>query len=412
MHAHSRRGPSSPAARLALLLALSTVTSGWATDEVTRITDLGPGTQDGLNELDGAVLGGLLYFVTVGGDGTDLHWTDGVSAPLPVPNVDAADPAEVIAWNGKLYFAGGDDREVWQYDPSDGSVIEVVEVRTNGNTVPQRFAATPGRLCFGGFTNSVGFEYHCWDGVGPATTYDLEPGPDSSFPEGMTAEGDRIAFVGRSVGESVVYLQDGDTMPVPIPVAAGHEYDTPCCFDFADGVLYFSAGDATNGTSRLYRYDGVEPAARVSETFVFDGVPATLRDRLLVTGRDPSIGVNSSELFRLSGANLKRIAPGSIVDGAVDAVEHEGAIFWNGWNGTEILYRYCGAGAVALPVLTANGETALPNSDGPGISFAGRFYFAADSTLSGTELWALDSAHRHCDGFETGDTTAWSSSLP
>lgn len=406
-----RQDFSRPFAGLALLLTLAAAPPARAADVLTRITDLGPGTQDGLSELDGDILGGFLYFVTEPGTGSDMYRTNGSDAPAQVPNLDAVNPREVIAWNGRLYFGGGEDREVWQYDPLDDSVVEVVEIRTNGNTIPQRFAATPDRLCFGGFTNSLGFEYHCWDGVGPAVTYDLEAGVTDGFPDHLVADGDRIAFVGRSGGASVVYFQVGNTLPTPVPVAPGQGYDSPCCLGFTDGVLYFNGSDITNGAERLYRYDGSTPASRVSETFDFYGVPATLRNRLLVPGQDPSIGVTGSELFRLSGTGLTRVAPGSIVGTAVDPVEHDGALFLRGWNGTEVLFRYCGAGAVTLPTLTANGETALP-AEGRGISFAGRFYFAATSALTGTELWVLDSAHRHCDGFETGDATAWSSVVP
>jgi hypothetical protein len=399
-------------ATFALPLALALAPRAHAGDVLTRITDIGPGTQDGINELDGAVLGGFLYFVTQPGDGTSLYRTNGVAAPTPVPNTDAADPREVIAWNGKIYFSGGDDREVWEYDPGDDSVTEVVEIRTTGNTVPQRFAATPDRLCFGGFTDSQGFEYHCWDGVTAATTYDLEPGITDSFPDSLVADGDRIAFVGRSGGEAVVYFQDGNTLPVVLPVAAGHAYDSPCCLGFSNGILYFDASDVTNGDDRLYRYDGVTPAARVSETFNFDGFPASLRDRLLVTGTDASIGVNSPELFRLSGTTLSRAAPGWVVQSAIDPIVHDGALFLNGWNGTEVVYRFCGAGPVpVLPMTAAGGEVALP-VEGRGISFAGRYYFAADSAAAGTELWALASAHRHCDGFEIGGTSAWSAVVP
>lgn len=407
----SLRSPRLRHAGLVLLLGLSPVAPAQAADVLTRITDIGPGPQDGLDDLDGAVLGGFLYFVTEPGTGTSLYRTDGSGAPAEVPNVDLVDPREVIAWNGKLYFGGGDDREVWEYDPTDDSVAEVVEIRTTGNTVPQRFAATPNRLCFGGFTDTLGFELHCWDGVTPAITYDLEPGATDSYPDHLVADGERIAFVGFSGGESVVYLQDGNTLPAPVPVAPGQEYDSPCCLGFANGVLYFDGSDLNNGAQRLYRYDGSSPASHVSETFIFDGVPAALRNRLLVAGRDPSIGVTQSELFRLSGTTLTRVAPGSIVGTAIDPAEHEGALFLQGWNGTEVLYRYCGAGEVTLPTLTVAGETAVP-VEGPGISFAGRYYFAADSAIAGTELWALDSSHRHCDGFETGDATAWSSAAP
>src|SRR5690349_20498558 len=78
------------AIRVALLLALSPVATVEGADVVTRITDIGPSTQDGLNELDGAVLGGFLYFVTQPGDGTSLYRTNGTSAPMPVPNTDTA----------------------------------------------------------------------------------------------------------------------------------------------------------------------------------------------------------------------------------------------------------------------------------------------------------------------------------
>ena len=407
----ARRNPQPFSTAIGLLLILSAAGPAQAADVLTRITDIGPGTQDGLNDLDGAVLGGFLYFVTQPGTGTNLYRTDGSGTPVPVPNVDAVDPGEVIAWNGKLYFGGGEDREVWEYDPADDSVAEVVEIRTTGNTVPQRFAATPDRLCFAGFTDTLGFEYHCWDGVAPAITYDLEPGVTDSFPDYLVADGDRIAFVGRSGGANVVYLQDGNSLPEPVPVAPGQGYDSPCCLGFADGVLYFDGSDINNGAQRLYRYDGLSPASHVSETFIFDGVPAALRNQLLVAGRDPSIGVTQSELFRLSGTTLRRVAPGSIVGTAIDPVEHDGALFLQSWNGTEVLLRYCGAGDVTQLPLTVGGETAVP-VEGPGISFAGRYYVAADSAIAGTELWALDSAHRHCDGFETANTTAWSSVAP
>jgi len=396
---------------VALLFSFFAVEAIHAADVVTRITDLGPGTDDGLNDLDGAVLGEFLYFVTEPGTGTNLYRIGAAGVPAPVPNVDAVDPREVIAWNGRLYFGGGEDREVWEYDPTDDSVTQVVEIRTTGNTVPQRFAATPDRLCFGGFTDTLGFEFHCWDGVSPAITYDLEAGADASYPDDLVADGDRIAFIGFSGGEPVVYLQDGNTLPMPVPVASGQEYESPCCLGFADGILYFDGSDPINGQQRLYRYDGSSPATRVSQTFLFDGVPATLRNRLLVAGRDPSLGVVDSELFRLSGSTLTRVAPGSVVGTAIDPVEHDGALFLNSWNGTEVLYRFCGAGAITTPVLSAGGETASP-VEGPGISFGGRLYFAAHSAASGVELWALDSGHLHCDGLETGDATAWSSVAP
>lgn len=398
-------------AGVALLLSVFVLEPMRAADVVTRITDLGPGTQDGVNDLDGAVLGNYLYFVTEPGSGSDLYRTDGAGLVEQVPNLDAVDPREVIAWNGKLYFGGGADREVWEYDPQNGAVVEVVEIRTSGNTIPQRFASTPDRLCFAGFTDTQGFEYHCWDGVAQAITYDLEPGVTDGFPDLLVSSGDQIAFVGRANGDSVVYVQDGNTMPTPVPVAPGQGYDSPCCLGFVDGVLYFDGSALLDGAQRLYRYDGSSPATQVSTTFIFDGAPGALRNRLLVAGRDPSIGVIDSELFRLSGGALTRVAPGSVVGTAIDPAEHDGALFLNGWNGTEVLYRFCGAGAVTVPVLTAGGESASP-IEGPGISFAGRLYFAADSALSGGELWALDSAHRHCDSFETGDASAWSAVAP
>lgn len=397
---------------LGAVVAIGVAVPAAAQDVVTRITDVAPGDDDGLLDLDAAVLGGFLYFVTSPGAGTDLYRYDGVNPPAPVPGADAADPREVVAWNGKLYFQGGDDdRELWEYDPADDSIGEVVEIRTTGNGLPQRFAATPDRLCFGGFSDSSGFEYFCWSGSGPATLYDLEPGATASFPDQLVAHGDRIAFVGRDAGEDVVYVQEAGSAPEVVEADVLQPYETPCCIGFAQGQLFFSAADATDGTARLYRYDGVSPAERVSETFEFDGVVSVLRDRVLAAGQDPSIGVNQTELFRLTASGLTRIAPGSTIELPSDAIEHAGALFTLGWDGTNLLYRYCGAGAVTIPVLASGGEVASPE-DGRMISFAGRLFFAAESSVAGVELWALDSAHRHCDGFETGDASAWSATVP
>lgn len=395
-------------AGLLISVALLGAASPLAADSATRLTDLVAGSEDGIPGLQAAVVGGDLYFV--GLPGPSLYRYDGVNAPTFVPGSDLAQPGELIAWNGKLYFQGGvSDRELWVYDPAGPTLEEVLDVRPSSNGGPQRFAVFAGRLCFAAFSESNGFELFCWDGIGPPELLDIAPGSASSYPEELTVSGAVLYFVARPAGSPRVLRYDGVDPPEVVAADPGEPYDFPCCLASAQGALFFEAEDA-GGNARLWRFDDLAPPTRVSTTFEPWGYLGVYRDRLVVDGEDATAGVTEPELWRLVGGALERVHPGaSAVSTEGHRTARNGLYFFGypstGSNSGEI-YRYCGAGPVGIASGDFAAAGATPTSERP-IVFQDRIYVAADQEATGEELWVIEPSHLFCDDLETGDTSSW-----
>lgn len=395
---------------LLLGLALAGAASAPAADTLTRITDLVPGDDDGLDGLAGAVVGNELFFVGwLAAGGEALYHYDGVGSPAMVPGSDAADPAGLVAWNGKLYFGGGpnSDRELWSYDPVGGAIGEAVDVRPTGNAIPESIAAFGDRICFASHTDSQGRELACWDGSGGADVHDLVPGPDSSFPTGLYVHGGALYFVASDGADERLWRFDGQSAPAVVAAAPGDEFEGPCCLAGATDGLYFQAFDAAF-LIRLWRYDGVNPPAPVSETFEPTGWTGVFRGRPVVGGENPSTGV-AEELWRRGPAGLRRLSPGTILEQSDALTTMRDALFLRSYVGGAddfALHRFCGAGGVVTVADPRDGDPAI-TSDRL-VAFNGRLYFAATDATFGEELWAFDSSHLFCDDFESADASAWS----
>lgn len=393
-----------------LLVALAGAASPLPADTLTRLTDLRPGDDDGLPGLAAAVVGDVLYFVgRVPAGGKALYRYDGTNPPTLVAGSDAADPTGLVAWNGKLYFAGGpsDDRELWGYDPVGGTIGEAVDVRPSGNAVPQWIAALADRICFASHTDVLGRELACWDGSGAADVFDLVPGPDSSFPTGLYVHGGELFFVAWEDGEDRLWRYDGAGVPTVVPAGPDGVLTDPCCLASAGDGLYFQAfTDAFE--VRLYRFDGTNPPAPVSESLEPTGWTGTYRSRLVVGGIDPLAG-GIEELWRRGPAGLRRLDPGNVFEQSGALTTMRDALFLRSYVGGAsdfALHRFCGAGDVVTLVDPRNGTDPAITSDLM-IAFGGRLLFAATDPLFGEELWALDSSHLFCDDFESADASAW-----
>ena len=398
------------AGALAPLLA-----AGAGADVLTRITDLRPGADDGLDGLAAAVLDGQLWFVgRPPGGGSALWRYDGVNPPTMVPGSDAADPAGLVAWNGKLYFGGGpnSDRELWVHDPVGGTVAEAVDVRASGNAVVEDIEAFGAWLCFAAFGDTTGRELFCWDGSGPADAVELNPGAGDSYPSELHATASRLYVVAQIDGDVRLWSWNGADPPSLIAAAPSGEYDWPCCLASAGGETYFEAFDS-DFFGRLWRHDGVNPPEPVSADLEPDGWTGVYRNRLVLGATNPPGGAPEAELWRLAPAGLARLSPGTPVESADALAVVRDGLFARGFvaAGTATaLYRYCGAGDVVALTDPFGGSDPEPAGE-RAIAFAGRLFFAAEDA-AGQELWAFDSSHLFCDDFESGDTSWWSSSVP
>jgi len=382
-----------------------------AADSAVRLTDLAPGDDDGLDDLDAAVLGDFLYFVGDAAGNQGLYRYDGVNAPTLVPDSAAARPHELVVWQNRLYFQGGPsgDRELWEYDPAGPSLGEAVDVRASGNGSPQRIAALAGEICFGAFSDTFGFELHCWDGSGLATVYDLETGPGSSFPTELTAWNDGLALVRETAEGSELLFYDGSGMPEPIAAGPGAPFTEPCCLAGAPDGLYFVAL-SDDEQYRLFRC--VPPAAPVllSTTFEPYGEIGAFRGQMITDGADPSLGLEDSEMWRLVAGALRRVRPGTSVTSTTGHVEAASALYFSGYpEGTSNdleLYKYCGAGAIGPATTAWAGDEATVTTSAP-LAWNGKVYVSAFDATFGEELWAVTPSHLFCDDFETGGTASW-----
>ena len=386
-------------------------------DTLTRITELGPGDDDGFDGLAAAVLGDELFFVgRLPAGGSALWRYGGAAPPTLVPDSDELDPGqELVAWNGKLYFAAAPagDRELWVFDPGDGSFAEAVDVRAGGNGNPEELTVRGDRICFAAFGDTIGRELACWDGSGPADLYDLAPGADSSFPVYLAATGDRLAFAAETGGGERLWIYAGANPPAPVEPAPGEPYDSPCCFVQRGQETFFQAADAAS-IYRLWRHDGAAPPAPVSDSFEPGGFGGLFRDRLVVAGADPTVGVEDEELWRFTPSGPRRLAPGLQVQQSDRSSILRGALFLRGYVGgasDHALYRWCGAGRAAALSDPLGGSDPSIASDLL-VAFAGRLFFTATDATHGQELWALDSSHLFCDDLESGNTGWWTSAQP
>ncbi len=392
-----------------LLLALL-LGNGVGADTGVRLTELGPGPGDGLDGLDAAVVGNLLYFVGEWGAASRaLYSYDGVNPPVPISGSDQVEPKELVAWNGKLYFQGGaSDRELWMYDPAGPTLALALDVRPGGNGVPQRFAVAGERLCFGAFSTANGFELFCWDGTTPVELFDLAPGAGSSFPEQLFAWGTRLVFGAQIGGEQQLWQYDGTNPPAQVVPAPAEPFDWPFGFTSIAGDLYFTASDE-EFASRLWRFDGAAPPSRVSPSVSPWGVPGAPRGVLFVSAEDPDAGVAEPELFRLVAGELRRAGPGITVGAEMSLVDAGGAVAFIGESvpssGNLHLFRFCGRGSLApTDAFEASGAAVASERV---VAFAGKLLLTASDAAHGEELWSVTPSFLLCDDFETGDTAGW-----
>lgn len=396
---------------LALALAL-TLTLGAAAraDVGLRVTELGPGADDGLDELEAAELGGVLYFV--GRDGAAsraLYAWDGLGTPAVVPGSGDIGPREPIAWHGAIYFQGGEtDRELWRFDPAGPTLEPALELHPTGNGSPANFVVFAGRLCFSARDEAGGIELVCWDGANPPELFDLAAGGGSSFPAELTVWQDRLAFTVDIGGDPALWTYDGANPPAAVATAPSEPFELPCCLASVGDELFFEALE-TGGTARVWRYDGVAPPTRLSTTFSPWGYLGAPLGRLLVDGEDASVGVVVPELFQLAAGVLRRVRPGTSVGSTTSHVAVGGSIYFLGepvpGSGDFALFRGC-AGAQLAPT-DAFGAAGATVAGERVVAFRGEILAVASDALHGQELWRITPGFLFCDDFESGDASTW-----
>ena len=398
-----------------LAVALSVGASSAVAEDPVRLTDLRPGGESGVANLDAAVFAGKLYFAaTATGADLDLWVYDGVSAPSMVTGGGQLQPEELMVWQGALYFEAGPftDRELWRYDGVNPPV-EALDLLPGGSGQPTNLAAVGPEICFGAFTNTIdGDQLVCWDGATAPDVHELREGGGAG-PEAMTVLGSTLYFnaYADEVGSEPFAYQNFSPPDLVADLVSGIGSSNPESFAQVGASVYFRA------SGRAWSYDGVLPPAIVSSTFVMHGGLAAWGDRLLAGGYldeelDAPSGAYPQLHIRRDSGFVALPWDGGSVPASGPFLHHREAIYFRASPSVTAsdLFRYCGGGLVER-VTDQFADVSYISS--PPIVFQGRIYFSAYEAATGHELWVLDPfTATFCDGFEEGNDDAWSAAAP
>jgi ELWxxDGT repeat protein len=212
-------------------------------------------------------VGSQVYLFTRDCDETDQLWvTDGTAAGTravttfePSPFGEGLNAGQALAFNGRLFFTGFTPDAAFSLFQSDGTAAGTgVFYRFFGINNLTVFA---GRLFFGAVGDvSHGYELWSTDGTpsGTALFSDIFPGPDSSYPSGLTVAGDRLFFIADD-GVHGFELWETDGTPASAANPAGTHLvqdlapeglsSRPDQLTVAGDRLYFTADDGLSGRS-------------------------------------------------------------------------------------------------------------------------------------------------------------------
>ena len=215
-------------------------------------------------------------------------------------------PAELISWNGHLYFRGifGSGHELIRFD---GSQFTAININPVGGSHPQDFIDYAGALYFQANDGTHGEELMRWNGVAVTPITDIVTGSGSSYAE-----------------DPVVY----------------------------DGKLHFVSTDTTDFSQSIYSWDGADVTQETQSGDV--GPDQTIRhltvfENEIYFAGNPT-GADRDELWRWDGANAVQVSNFNPTQGGGVS---DPFLVWNGWlwfransdaGGREI-WRYNGSGS-------------------------------------------------------------------
>jgi len=341
----------------------------------------------------------------------------------------------IAAAGGEMFVSGseigplGGDKELWKTVGSPISTVRVKDINPGSlASYPEEFVAVGTMLYFTANNGTNGTEVWRSDGTTPGTVMvqDIYPGPISSSPTELTEAGGRLFFqASNGTDGSELWVTVGG-VPTMLDICPGScSGGAGGITGVGSGVCFRSLGEGGTG-GELWCSDGTQGGTAKVKEIAPGSTPAYIA---LITDFDGNLfyfiaddTVHGSELWRSNGTEagtwmVKDINPtGDGMNNVNSEIVVAGDEIYfsadDGVHGFE-LWRSDGteAGTELVYDIDPNG------SDGSNPSYLnvvrGRLLFAAWEPVHGGELWALDvDMCLFCDGFESGDTTAWSDWSP
>lgn len=406
--------------------------------------DIAAGSQ-GSDPAEFTVAGGRTFFSARGPEGTEL-WKKTVASAILVDDIrlgaNSSQPVDLIEIGGTLYFSADDGvagRELWKSDGFAADTSRVIDLTTGATGGGAHSIANSGAfgngILFGGATAANGEEVYTSDGTGAGThlVSNLNPGAASSSPKEFFVTG-TVAFLSAETAAAgrepwvIVDAGIGGFVEVSLgdlnPATAGSD---PREFTAAGGTTYFVADDGAHGRELWKTNASAATTVLVKDTS--PGLPSgevteltTFAGKLFFRACDATSGC---ELWTSDGTTGGTQLFKDLFAGPDSGDPHHLTVA-----GDDLWFSACdGAAGCELWVsdgtpqrtrrvsdIHAGPESSNPRAtrsrvgDTPFVASGGRLYFVANDG-SGEELWAV-SPLLFDDGFEGGDTAAWSAASP
>lgn len=362
----------------------------------------------------------VLFSSTESSTGTELWKSDGTVAGTQIvkdinPGTASSNPYNMKNINGVLFFCAitSTGTGLWKSDGTEAGTVLITDLDpvSNGFGGSDLMTVVGNKAFFYFETAATGRELWVSDGTAAGTNMvkEIYAGSNGSFPNNLTALGDKLCFVAQDALNRQLWITDGTeagTVPlydaVPNSRNDSYTYLTNC-----NGTLYFSVGTSIISSTEPYISDGttagtvllkdVNPGTQGSDARgykYFNG-----RTYFIARTADAGYELWSSDGTEAGTALFTEIYPGTNngVGGSylIDGVLSSCIIF----SGNHPDYReepYSSDGTVAGTQLLKNIQTTGLGSFPLYLTPIGsKLYFNATIGFSDTELW-------HTDGTETG----------
>ncbi|HKV06937.1 MAG TPA: ELWxxDGT repeat protein [Thermoanaerobaculia bacterium] len=360
----------------------------WVTDGTaagTRmLVDLQPGPYGSNPQLRLAVNGGFLFNANDGVHGMEPWLTDGTAAGTrmlrdirPVggssdsPDLGPFEPDAVALPNGSFLFVAEDEThgaELWLSNGTEAGTALVADLNPGPQgSYPYGLTLLGNTVFFTAYEPTAGWELWKTDGTGAGTTLfkDLNPS-SSSYPQEMNALGGRLFFRAEDgTHGSELWTSDGTVAGTVLvkdvnPGSGnGLTYGTLNVFPEIGGAVLFFADDGVHGLE-LWKTDGTEAGT------------VLMKDLLPGTSSTPFPWFWAP--FKALGSHLYFYASGP-----------DGLELWK-TDGSE-----AGTSQVRdIATLTSSMRVFLGSLIGTTSALGGSFVFPADDGTSGIEPWRTD----------------------
>ncbi len=364
-------------------------------------------------------VGKVVYFtVTTAAFGNELWRSDGTEAGTHIvkdiyPGSQGSNPfGKACTPEGIFFYAddGVHGSNLWRSDGTEEGTFFIKDFRRPpGSSNPKHFTDVGGTVFFQATDGLHGQELWKTDGTraGTALVKDLRPGSDSSGPDMLTAVGSKLAFVtydgvsGRELwwsdGTAAGTLQPRDIRPgtnspdIREPTPMG-------------GVLYFRADDGVNG-AELWRSDGTPEGTfllkdlRPGSTGSFPSMLVARGNTLFFFAND---GVSGAELWTSDGTPegtvlVKDIQPGSsssflnVTNWPMRMVVLNGVAYFAANTSVSGLELWRSDGTSEGTFLVKDIHPGSPGSTPTSLTVVGNLlYFSAGDATTREELWRSD----------------------